>query len=122
MSLAAGIPLAALKIAILLTGCARCQVRYLASAEGLTAITFDRAVSTTERARVRELFEMVGQVIEIPERSFDAFTATYSSSHGYHALATLASAAQRAGLDRKTALTAAAMRWQTAFITGEKVL
>jgi pyrroline-5-carboxylate reductase len=51
---------------------------------------------------------MVGQVIEVPEPRFDAFTATYSSSHGYHALATLASAAQRTGLDRKTALTAAA--------------
>jgi pyrroline-5-carboxylate reductase len=32
---------------------------------------------------------------------------TYSSSHGYHALAALAGAAQRLGLDRKTALTAA---------------
>ena len=65
-------------------------------------------MSTTERKRLRELFEMVGQVIEVPEPRFDAFTATYSSSHGYHALATLASAAQRTGLDRKTALTAAA--------------
>ena len=71
-------------------------------------MSFDAAVSRTDRARVRELFETVGQVIEVPERSFDAFTATYSSSHGYHALATQASAAQRAGLDRKTALTAAA--------------
>ena len=75
---------------------------------GLTAITFDPRCRQRERKRVRELFRMVGQVIEIPERSFDAFTAAYSSSHGYHALATLASAAQRAGLDRKTALTAAA--------------
>src|SRR5439155_20123 len=31
-----------------------------------------------------------------------------SSSHGYHALAALAGAAQRAGLDRQTAMTAAA--------------
>jgi len=74
---------------------------------GLTAITFDRAVRIQGR-QVREFFSIVGQVIEIPERQFDAFTATYSSSHGYHALATLASQAQRAGLDRKTALTAAA--------------
>jgi len=33
---------------------------------------------------------------------------TYSCSHGYHALDTLARAAQKAGLDRPTAFTAAA--------------
>jgi pyrroline-5-carboxylate reductase len=54
------------------------------------------------------MFQQVGQVVEIPERSFDVFTATYSSSHGYHAFATLARVAQAAGLDRATALTAAA--------------
>jgi pyrroline-5-carboxylate reductase len=46
--------------------------------------------------------------VEIPENKFDAFTVSYSSSHGYHALATLAAAAERAGLDRKTALLASA--------------
>jgi pyrroline-5-carboxylate reductase len=75
---------------------------------GLTALSFDRGVSKAERLRVRHFFEQVGRVLEIPERQFDAFTATYSSSHGYHALATLAKAAQTAGLDRVTALTAAA--------------
>jgi pyrroline-5-carboxylate reductase len=110
MSLAAGIPLATLRG--LFKNPAH-WVRAMPSpvsriGRGLTAISFDAAVSATERARVRELFEVVGQVIEVPERSFDAFTATYSSSHGYHALATLASAAQRTCLDRKTALTAAA--------------
>jgi pyrroline-5-carboxylate reductase len=54
------------------------------------------------------LFAAVGQVVEIPERTFDAFTVTYSASHGYHALATLASAAQQLGLNRKIALLAAA--------------
>jgi pyrroline-5-carboxylate reductase len=110
VSLAAGIPLAALRKC--LDNPAR-WVRAMPSpvsriGRGLTALSFDPAVSTTERKRVRELFEVVGQVIEVPERNFDAFTATYSSSHGYHALAALASAAQHAGLDRKTALTAAA--------------
>ena len=110
VSLAAGIPLAALRRSL---GNPAHWVRAMPSpvsriARGLTAISFEPAVSTTERKRVRELFEMVGQVIEVPEPRFDAFTATYSSSHGYHALATLASAAQRTGLDRKTALTAAA--------------
>jgi pyrroline-5-carboxylate reductase len=58
--------------------------------------------------RVRELFGCVGTVLEIRESQFDAFTAAYSSSHGYHALATLAVAARAEGLDRATALTAAA--------------
>ena len=110
VSLAAGIPLAALQT--FFANRAR-WVRAMPSpvsrtGRGLTAISFGRGVSTRERAKIHELFETVGQVIELPERNFDAFTATYSSSHGYHALATLASAAQRAGLDQRTALTAAA--------------
>jgi pyrroline-5-carboxylate reductase len=38
----------------------------------------------------------------------DIITATHSPTHGYHALATLAKAARTAGLDRDTALIAAA--------------
>jgi len=38
----------------------------------------------------------------------DAFTVTYSASHGYHALAALAAAGQKLGLDRPMAMTAAA--------------
>ena len=75
---------------------------------GLTALSFDRDVTKREHRHVREFFERVGAVLEIPESQFDGFTAAYSSSHGYHALATLAKAAQAAGLDRTTALTAAA--------------
>jgi len=75
---------------------------------GLTALTFERGVRITRRREVRDFFAQVGGVIEIPEREFDAFTTTYSSSHGYHALAALANGAQKLGLDRKTALTAAA--------------
>jgi pyrroline-5-carboxylate reductase len=110
VSLAAGIPLETLRRSL---GNPAHWVRAMPSpvsriGRGLAAISFDTAVSKAQRARVRELFETVGQVIEVPERNFDAFTATYSSSHGYHALATLASAGQRAGLDPKTALTAAA--------------
>jgi len=71
-------------------------------------VSFDRAVSKNERRRVRTFFELVGAVLEISEGQFDAFTAAYSSSHGYHALAVLAKAGQDAGLDRATALTAAA--------------
>jgi pyrroline-5-carboxylate reductase len=75
---------------------------------GLTAVTYDRGLARTNRGLVREFFELVGPVLEIPENRFDAFCAAYSPSHGYHALATLAAAAEAAGLDRKTALAAGA--------------
>jgi pyrroline-5-carboxylate reductase len=75
---------------------------------GLTAVTFDRNFPSAGRREVGSFFARVGAVLEIPESKFDAFTVTYSSSHGYHALAALAGAAQKLGLDRKTALTAAA--------------
>ena len=78
------------------------------SGHGLTALTFDRAFSRNARREVKDLFEKVGTVLEISESQFDAFTVTYSSSHGYHALATLAAAAHKLGLDRKDALAAAA--------------
>lgn len=74
---------------------------------GLTAVAFSRNVPAPDRRRVREFFEQVGPVLEMAEVRFDAFNAAYSPGHGYHALATLAKAAQDAGLDRKTALTAA---------------
>jgi pyrroline-5-carboxylate reductase len=75
---------------------------------GLTGLSFERSVTKRERRRVREFFEHLGAVLEIPEGQFDAFTTAYSSSHGYHALATLARAGQRAGLGRATAVSAAA--------------
>jgi pyrroline-5-carboxylate reductase len=78
------------------------------SGRGLTALTFDRDFPAAARREVRHLFAQVGPVYRIPESKFDAFTVTYSSSHGYHALDALAGAAVKLGLDRKTALTAAA--------------
>ncbi len=75
---------------------------------GLTALTFSKRLPARDRRLVREFFASFGQVIEIPESKFDAFTVTYSCSHGYHALATLAKAGQAAGLDRKSALIASA--------------
>lgn len=78
------------------------------SGRGLTAVTFPRTLPMKDRRYVRELFAGFGPVVEIPESKFDAFTVTYSCSHGYHALAALAQAAQEAGLDRKTALLASA--------------
>jgi len=78
------------------------------SGRGLTAVAFPRMLPRADRKRVRDLFASFGQVVEIPESKFDAFTVTYSCSHGYHALATLARAGQEAGLDRNTALLASA--------------
>jgi pyrroline-5-carboxylate reductase len=77
-------------------------------AKGLTPVSFARSVTAAERARVRQFFAHVGPVLDLPERQLDAITAAHSPTHGYHALATLAKAAQDAGLDRATALTASA--------------
>jgi pyrroline-5-carboxylate reductase len=110
VSLAAGIPLAKLRAHL---GPPVHWARAMPSpvcrtACGLTAITFDRRFPDSAKREVRCMFARVGQVIEIPESKFDAFTVTYSSSHGYHGLAALAAAAQKIGLDRRSALTAAA--------------
>ncbi|MGH9683315.1 MAG: pyrroline-5-carboxylate reductase family protein [Candidatus Acidiferrales bacterium] len=75
---------------------------------GLTALAFDPGASARVKKRVRTLFASIGSVLEIAERKFDAFTATYSVSHGYHALSALLSAAMTLGLDRRTAEIAAA--------------
>ncbi len=76
--------------------------------KGLTPVSFDRGATKSDRAHVRKLFALVGPVIDLPESQMDAITATHSPTHGYHALANLAEAAQRAGLNRKAALIAAA--------------
>jgi pyrroline-5-carboxylate reductase len=110
VSLAAGIPLRNLRAWL---GAPVRWVRAMPSpvcrmGTGLTPLSFDRSVRLSERVRVRRMFERVGVVLQIPERQMDAITATHSPTHGYHAVATLAKAAQDAGLDRATALTAAA--------------
>ena len=65
-------------------------------------------ITHSDQRKIRSLFARVGMVLGIPEQQFDAFSVTYSSSHGYHALAALAEAAIKIGLDRKTAFIAAA--------------
>ena len=110
VSLAAGIPLAKLRSRVSLPArCARAMPSPASrSGRGLAALTFDRAFPRGAKREVISFFKNVGGVLEIPESEFDAFTVTYSSSHGYHALAALAASAQKLGLNRKTALTAAA--------------
>lgn len=110
VSLVAGVPLAKLKKSL------GARVRWsrampspaCRSGRGLTALVFDRRLDATSKREVKGLFARVGPVIEIPERKLDAFTVSYSCSHGYHALATLAGEAEKIGLNRKTALLAAA--------------
>jgi pyrroline-5-carboxylate reductase len=110
VSLAAGIPLAQLRRGL------GPPVRWARampsptcrSRRGFTAVAFSRDMPGRDRRQVRNFFAQVGTVIDIPERKFDVFTATYSSSHGYHALAALSRAGEKMGLDRRTAMAAAA--------------
>ena len=110
VSLAAGIPLSILRAGLPppVQWARAMPSPVCRSGRGLTALTFGRGFSTAARAEVRNLFALVGEVLEIPENRFDAFTVTYSSSHGYHALAALVNAAEAIGLDRKSARLAAA--------------
>jgi pyrroline-5-carboxylate reductase len=110
VSLAAGIPLSNLKSQL---GPPAQWARAMPSPacrsrRGLTAVTFPQSLPRPARTEVKRFFSNVGPVLEVPESKFDAFTVTYSCSHGYHALAALARAGEKIGLDRKTALTAAA--------------
>jgi pyrroline-5-carboxylate reductase len=110
VSLAAGVPLAKLRSG---QGAPVRWARAMPSptcrtGRGFTALAFSRELSLSDRKRVRDFFARVGTALEIPEEKFDAFTATYSSSHGYHALAALSRAGEKLGLNPKTALAAAA--------------
>lgn len=109
VSLAAGIPIKKLRARL---GSSVHWARAMPSpvcriGRGLTAVTFDRQVPRRSRNQVRAFFAGVGPVLEISENRFDIFTATFSPSHGYHALATLAKAAENAGLGHGTTLIAA---------------
>ena len=109
VSLAAGIPLTQLRRGLPEARWVRAMPSPVCRVgRGLTALCFDRHASASDRSQARRLFQLVGQVVDVNESQLDAFTIAFSPSHGYHALATLAKAVQSSGLDRKTALTAAA--------------
>jgi pyrroline-5-carboxylate reductase len=109
ISLAAGIPIKNLRTWLPRVKWARAMPSPVCRiGRGLTPVCFDREVAKGDRARVRALFDRVGPVMELPESQFDAMTAASSPTHGYHALAHLAKAAQSAGLSSETALIAAA--------------
>ena len=109
VSLAAGVPLRNLRAWLGPVHWARAMPSPVCRmGRGFTPVCFAPSVRKGERVRVRKLFARVGAVVELPESQFDAITAAASPTHGYHALATLAKAAQAAGLESKTALLAAA--------------
>jgi pyrroline-5-carboxylate reductase len=108
ISLAAGVPIDNLR-----SWLPRPWVRAMPSpvcriGRGFTPVSFARGTASGHRRQVRDFFARVGPVLELPERQLDAITAVASPTHGYHALANLAEAAEHAGLDLKTALSAAA--------------
>lgn len=110
VSVMAGIPLPWLRKSL---GPDICLARVMPSPlcnirRGLTAIVFDGNCRRDGRKKVREFFGSLGAILEIPERQFNAFTVTYSSSHGLHALSALSDAGESVGLDRKIAELAAA--------------
>lgn len=78
------------------------------SGNGLTALAYGRGCSPRARAMAKRLFAAFGQVLEISESHFDAFTVIYSPSHGVHALSALTNAGLQFRLPRRTALIAAA--------------
>lgn len=78
------------------------------SGNGLTALAFARSCSSRSRRSVKRFFSEFGQVLEVPESEFNAFTVVYSPSHGLHALSALSEAAVRGGLNKHAALVAAA--------------
>lgn len=110
VSLAAGVPLSTLQKEL---GAPVRWARAMPSPvcrtrRALIGLAFPRRLPTSDRHRVRDFFMNVGSVIDVPESQFDLFTATYSPSHGYHSLSTLAMAAENLGLNHRIALAAAA--------------
>jgi pyrroline-5-carboxylate reductase len=79
-----------------------------ASGHGLTAIALSSHFPARANNLIWRMFGAIGEIIFVPERELDAFTIAFSPTHGQHALATLAEAAQMLGLNRDLALLAAA--------------
>ena len=72
---------------------------------GLTGLAWGQAVTAEERAWVRRLFDLVGEVLELPEAQLDAFLALTSSGPAFVALVAeaMADGAVAAGLPRQQA-------------------
>lgn len=77
------------------------------TSRGLTAMHFPAAYPSAARKLAIDIFSSVGEVVQVPEKEFDAFTVLYSTSHGQHLLHVLAAEGRRLGLGERLALTAA---------------
>lgn len=73
--------------------------------QGMSAIANDQKPDATDVARVRQLFEAVGEVVEIPESLIDAFTAVAGSGPAYvfYLAEGMMRAAESIGFDRSQA-------------------
>ena len=69
---------------------------------GLTGLSWGKGVSEEQRSRVKEIFNPISEVLELPEEQLDAFLALTSSGPAYVALIAeaLADGAVAAGLPR----------------------
>lgn len=83
--------------------------------QGLTALTANEKVTGADLADVRSLFSPVGEVVELPESSIDAWSALTSSSPAFVALflESMADGAVQAGLPRQDAY-----RWAAQAVLG----
>jgi pyrroline-5-carboxylate reductase len=130
ITLAAGIPLKSLRLWLPSVRWVRAMPSPIARfGRGLTALAFEPGLPQSVQNEVTSVFARVGKVLKLPEEKFDAFTVTYSTSHGYHALAALARAAERLGLDKETALLASThaladgiLAWREASVALDELL
>jgi len=130
ITLAAGIPLKNLRGWLPSVRWVRAMPSPIARfGRGLTALAFEPGLPRRVQNEVTSVFARVGKVLKLPEDKFDAFTVTYSTSHGYHALAGLARAAERLGLEKETALLASThaladgiLAWREASVALDELL
>lgn len=78
------------------------------SGNGFTALCYGANFPANAKNAIYEMFSAIGEVANMTEREMDAFTVTFSPTHGQHALAALAKAGEKLGLSRELAQLAAA--------------
>jgi len=84
ISIAAGIPLAWLRQRLGRVPIARVMPNLPATVGcGFSAVALGRTAAARHRALARAIFEAVGEVVELPERLFDAITAVSGSGPAY---------------------------------------
>ena len=106
LSVLAGVPLARLQALFPGWSCVRAVPNTPALVRaGVTGLAFGAAVDGEQQQRVRDLFALVGEVVELPESQLDAFLALTSSGPAFVALVAeaMADGAVAAGLPRQLA-------------------